>query len=159
MSSAMTITPEELHRLSLFKSTQFDDIEDVLMQCTVLRVDAGRIVIAAGQPNKRLYLVVEGKLQVRLDSLDNPPVATIGQGEMFGELSVIDGEYTSAFVVTETPCRIVGLDGNILWELFRRTPYVAHNLMSTLARRLRDSNKVIEDLQRRLREQAGSDDD
>ena len=150
MSSALTITPAELHRLSLFKSTQFDDIEDVLMQCSVLRIDAGRIVIAAGQPNRRLYLVVEGKLQVRLDSLENPPVATIGAGEMFGELSVIDGEYTSAFVVTETPCRIIGLDGDVLWELFKRTPYVAHNLMSTLARRLRDSNKVIEDLQRQL---------
>ena len=30
MSGSVTITPEELHRLSLFKSTQFDDIEDVL---------------------------------------------------------------------------------------------------------------------------------
>ena len=146
----MTITPEELHRLSLFKSTQFDDIEDILVQASVLRIDAGRIVIAAGQPNKRLYLVIEGTLQVRLDSLDNPPVARIGEGEMFGELSVIDGEYTSAFVVTETPCRIMGLDGDVLWELFRRTPYVAHNLLSMLAKRLRNSNKVIEGLQGRL---------
>jgi len=150
MSSSMTITPEELHRLALFKSTQFDDIEDVLIKASVLRVDAGRIVIAAGQPNRRLYLVIEGRLQVRLDSLDNPPVARIGEGEMFGELSVIDGDYTSAFVITETPCRIMGLDGDILWELFRRTPYVAHNLLATLAKRLRNSNKVIEGLQARL---------
>jgi len=150
MSGSMTITAEELHRLSLFKSTQFDDIEDVLMQASVLRIDPGRVVIAAGQPNKRLYLVVEGKLQVRLDSLENPPVARIGQGEMFGELSVIDGEYTSAFVVTETPCRIMGIDGDVLWELFRRTPYVAHNLLSMLTKRLRDSNRIIEGLQSRL---------
>ncbi|MFT5390696.1 MAG: CRP-like cAMP-binding protein [Gammaproteobacteria bacterium] len=151
MSSSMTITPEELHRLSLFKSTQFDDIEDVLIQASVLRVDAGRIVIAAGQPNKRLYIVIEGRLQVRLDSLDNPPVARISEGEMFGELSVIDGEYTSAFVVTETPCRIMGLDGEVLWELFKRTPYVAHNLLSMLAKRLRNSNKVIESLQGKIK--------
>jgi CRP-like cAMP-binding protein len=151
MSSSMTITPEELHRLSLFKSTQFDDIEDVLTQASVLRVDAGRIVIAAGQPNKRLYIVIEGRLQVRLDSLENPPVARIGEGEMFGELSVIDGEYTSAFVVTETPCRIMGIDGEVLWELFKRTPYVAQNLLSMLAKRLRNSNKVIESLQGKIK--------
>ena len=84
----MTITAEELHRLSLFKSTQFDDIEDVLMQASVLRIDPGRVVSAAGQPNKRLYLVVEGKLQVRLDSLDNPPVARIGQGEMLSLIHI-----------------------------------------------------------------------
>jgi signal-transduction protein with cAMP-binding, CBS, and nucleotidyltransferase domain len=62
MSGSVTITPEELHRLSLFKSTQFDDIEDVLQKASVLRIDPGRIVIAAGQPNKRLYLVIEGTL-------------------------------------------------------------------------------------------------
>jgi len=147
---SMSIAPADLHRLSLFKSTQFDDIEDVLWQASVLRIDAGKIVIAAGQPNRRLYLVVEGQLSVRLDSLDNEPVASITEGEMFGELSVIDGEYTSAFVVTETPCKIIGIDGDILWELFKRTPYVAHNLLNTLARRIRNSNKVIEDLQRQL---------
>lgn len=152
MSSSMTITPEELRRLALFKSTQFDEIEDILVRATMLRVDEGRIVVAAGQPNKRLYLVVEGRLQVRLDSLENPPVARINQGEMFGELSVIDGEFTSAFVVTETPCRIMGIDGETLWELFGRTPYVAHNLLSMLTKRLRSSNKVIEGLQAKLAE-------
>jgi CRP/FNR family transcriptional regulator len=150
MVSPLGITPEELHRLSLFKSTQFDDIEDVLVQCSVLRIDAGKVVIAAGQPNRRIYLVVEGKLSVRLDSLDNDPVAYIREGESFGELSVIDGSYTSAFVVTETPCRIMGLDGEVLWELFRRTPYVAHNLLALMARRLRESNGVIEGLQKKI---------
>ena len=152
MNAPMTISPEELHRLSLFKSTQFDDIEDILIQASVLRVDAGRVVIAAGQPNKRLYIVIEGRLQVRLDAVDNPPVARINEGEMFGELSVIDGEYTSAYVVTETPCRIMGLDGDVLWELFTRTPYVAQNLLATMAKRLRNSNKVIENLQSKILE-------
>ena len=52
--------------------------------------------------------------------------------------------------MTETPCRILGLDGDVLWELFRRTPYVAHNLLSMLAKRLRYSNKIIEGLQSKL---------
>ncbi|MCH9669911.1 MAG: Crp/Fnr family transcriptional regulator [Gammaproteobacteria bacterium] len=144
----LSIDAEELHRLSLFRSTRFSDVQDVLSHCSVLRIDAGKIVIAARQPNKRLYLVSEGELSVRLHSLDSEPVATICAGEMFGELSAIDGEYTSAYVMTETPCKIVGIDGDSLWELFSRTPHVAHNLMTTLAARLRESNKVIEDLQR-----------
>lgn len=144
----LTLEPEEFHKLSLFRSTRVDDIEDVLSRCSVLRIAAGKIVVAARQPNKRLYLVCEGELSVRLHSLDADPVATIGAGEMFGELSAIDGDYTSAYVITETPCRIVGIDGDSLWELFSRSPQVAHNLMTTLAARLRESNKVIEELQR-----------
>ena len=146
----LNVTEGDLHRLSLFRSTDFDDVAEVLRQCSVLRVGPGKVVIAAGQPNKRLYLVLDGELSVRLESWDNSPVAKIVKGEMFGELSVIDGGPTSAFVVTETACRIVGLDGDNLWELFKRTPYVAHNLLNTMARRIRNSNTVIEDLQRQL---------
>ncbi|MAP11319.1 MAG: hypothetical protein CMQ61_04620 [Gammaproteobacteria bacterium] len=151
----LNVSRGDLHQLSLFRSTNFDDVAEVLQQCSVLRVGPGKVVIAAGQPNKRLYLVLEGQLSVRLESWDNPAVAKIGKGEMFGELSVIDGGTTSAFVVTETACRIVGLDGDNLWELFRRTPYVAHNLLTTMAQRIRNSNTVIEDLQRQLAEQSG----
>jgi CRP/FNR family transcriptional regulator, cyclic AMP receptor protein len=154
--SDLRVTQGEMHRLSLFKSTNFDDVEEVLSQCSVLRVGPGKIVIAAGQPNRRLYLVLEGELSIRLETLENPPVATIGKGEVFGELSVIDGGTTSAFVVTETACRILGLDGDNLWELFRRTPYVAHNLLNMMASRIRKANKGIEDLQRQLAQASSS---
>ncbi|MEM7254351.1 MAG: Crp/Fnr family transcriptional regulator [Pseudomonadota bacterium] len=143
----MKLEPEELHNLPLFKSTRYEDVEDVLSRCSVLNIAEGKIVIAARQPNKRLYLVVDGQLDVRLHSLESEPVARIDSGEMFGELSAIDGDYTSAYVTTATPCRIVGIDGDSLWELFSRSPQVAHNLMTTLASRLRESNRVIEELQ------------
>lgn len=150
--SPLSIGESELRDLVLFRSTNYDDVAEVLRQCSVLRVAAGRVVIAAGQPNRRLYMVLEGSLSVRLESLDNAPVAHIGPGEMFGELSVIDGGETSAFVVTETDCRMVGLDGDNLWELFRRTPYVAHNLLKMMAQRIRNANGVIESLQHQLAE-------
>ena len=139
-------------KIKILVGTTYGTSQEVAEDCAAQLTALGHEVGVLRQP--QYDQVVSDEPQVLLVCS-----ATIGQGEMFGELSVIDGEYTSAFVVTETPCRIVGLDGNILWELFRRTPYVAHNLMTTLARRLRDSNKVIEDLQRRLREQAGSGDD
>ena len=151
----LTVTHGDLLHLSLFKSTNFDDVAEVLEQCSVLRVAAECIVIAANQPNQRLYLVLDGELSGRLDSPEAPPVAKIVKGEMFGELSVLDGGNTSAFVVAETDCRIVGLDGDDLWELFRRTPYVAHNLLNTMAMRIRNAIVMMGDLQRQLAEAKG----
>ena len=68
----LNVSRGDLHQLSLLRSTNFDDVAEVLQQCSVLRVELGKVVIAAGQPNKRLYLVLEGQLSVRFESWDNP---------------------------------------------------------------------------------------
>ncbi len=151
----LTINPAEFHQIPLFASVSMFDVEDVILRCPLLRVDEGRVVIAAGQPNERMYIVLRGEVSVRLDSLDAPPVARLGRGEIFGEMSVIDGEPTSAYVVAETRCRLLGLDRDALWELFKRTPYVANNLLTILTRRIRTSNLQLEQFQRRA---AGLDD-
>ena len=145
----LTINPAEFNRLPLFKSVSVFDVEDILLKCPLLRIDEGRVIIAAGQPNERMYIVLRGEVSVRLESPDNEPVARLGAGEVFGELSVIDGEPTSAYVVAEQRCRLLGLDRDALWELFRRTPYLANNLLTILTRRIRNSNKQYEELQRR----------
>ncbi len=59
---------------------------------------------------------------------------------------------TSAFVVSRTPCRLVGIDQEALWKLFGKTRQVANNLLTLLSQRIRNSNsnKIIEDLRRQL---------
>jgi CRP-like cAMP-binding protein len=146
----LTINPAEFKRLPLFRSVSIFDVEDVLTKCPLLRVDEGRVILAAGQPNERMYIVMRGSVSVRLESPESDPVARLGAGDIFGELSVIDGEPTSAFVVAEERCRLLGLDRDALWELFRRTPYLANNLLTILTHRVRNSNKQYEEMQRRL---------
>ena len=56
-------------------------------------------------------------------------------------MSVID-EPNFAFVVAEDK-RLLGLDRDALWELFRRTPYLANNMLTILTQRIRNSNKSL----------------
>ena len=88
----LTINPAEFKHIPLFSSVSIFDVEDILLKCPLLRIDEGRVIIAAGQPNERLYIVLRGTVSVRLDSLDAPPVAHLARGDVFGELSVIDGD-------------------------------------------------------------------
>ena len=147
----LSINLAEFDQIPLFGSVSIFDVEDVLLKCPLLRIDKGRVIIAADQPNERMYIVLRGSVSIRLDTLDSPPVAHLSRGEVFGELSVIDGEPTSAFVVAEERCRLLGLDRDALWELFRRTPYVANNLLTILSRRVRTSNVQLEEYQSRLK--------
>ncbi|MBT6275121.1 MAG: cyclic nucleotide-binding domain-containing protein [Chromatiales bacterium] len=149
-NTIITINLAEFTGLPLFKSVSIFDVEDVLLKCPVVRVDEGRVILAAGQLNERMYIVLRGEVSVRLESPESQPVAVLGSGDVFGELSVIDGEPTSAFVVAEKQCRLLGLDRDALWELFRRTPYMANNLLAILTRRIRNSNKQYEEMQRSI---------
>jgi hypothetical protein len=45
----------------------------------------------------------------------------------------------------------LGLDREALWELFRRTPYIANNLLAILSRRVRTSNVQLEDYQGQIK--------
>lgn len=153
----LNISPTEFSKLPLFRSVSIFDVEDILLQCPLLRIEEGRVIIAAGQPNERMYIVLRGEVSVRLESPDSPPVATLSRGDVVGELSVIDGEPTSAYVVAEGRCRLLGLDRLALWAMFKRSPHIANNLLSILTTRIRNSNKQFEALRRSSEGQPADD--
>ena len=150
--TVVMLSPTEFQRLPMFRSVNMADVEPVLMTCPLLRVPGGTVIISAGQVPERMYVLLRGEVSVRLDSTDGSKVATITNGGVFGEFSAIDGEAASAFVVAETPCRLLGLNRDALWEMFARSPHVANNLLGILTRRIRESNIRIRELQVRLGE-------
>ena len=46
-----------------------------------------------------------------------------------GEISVVDGQPTTAYVVADKDCRVLVLDESTLWSLFEASPRIAHNLL------------------------------
>ncbi len=140
----ISISPVEFAKIPLFKSLHYGDLEHILFDCALLRIGAGAVVIAPGQPNQRLYVLLRGTMSVHLTSVDDEPVATLTRGEVFGELSMIDAQPASAYVVARSECRLLGIDKNRWWEMFHRTPDIAINLMNILAKRIRDTNQQLQ---------------
>ncbi len=64
-------------------------------------------------------------------------------GEVVGELSMIDGQMTSAYVVAHEDCRVLKLDEKTMWSLVDSCPKVALNLLFTLAQRLRHGDQLV----------------
>lgn len=80
------------------------------------------------------YLVLEGKVEVRKgDKL----LATLGQGQFFGEMSLIDGQPRSADVVAISPTRCWVLPTWGFTGLIKAYPDVALSMLKELVRRLR----------------------
>ncbi|MCB9496844.1 MAG: cyclic nucleotide-binding domain-containing protein [Fibrobacteria bacterium] len=105
----------------------------------------GDIVLANGQVNQELYLVVRGTLEVLEGDLR---VASIGRGECFGELSILTHQAVSNSVRAAESCTLVAIPRDRFYELLSRFGSLGTLLNRLLARRLRASNQQLEQILR-----------
>jgi diguanylate cyclase (GGDEF)-like protein len=145
------VKPEELQRLHLFQGVQLKPLQEQLDSCSVRELEAGETLIARGQTNTYLYLLIAGRLRVYLDTMGET-LSIIEVGESVGEISIIDKQPTTAHVVAETRCRLLVMSEAVLWSMVSSSHAVSINMLSLLASRLRASNTRLTESQKRERE-------
>jgi CRP/FNR family cyclic AMP-dependent transcriptional regulator len=73
--------------------------------------DRGQLVLDKNVEARSIYLIEDGAVRVELtDEPGTFPMAILGRGEFFGEMSFVDGAPTSARVVAEEPTRVRMID-------------------------------------------------
>jgi len=133
---------EELVDSMFFKGVELESIMGLLQDCPVQELQAGDLLIHSGQSNQHLYVILSGRLRIHL-KLSVDPIAVVNPGEVVGELSLIDGQPASAFVVAAEKCRLLGINQKTLWSLVEASHLVARNLLFVLSSRLRHGNSII----------------
>jgi|WetSurMetagenome_2_1015567.scaffolds.fasta_scaffold39595_2 diguanylate cyclase (GGDEF)-like protein len=138
------MSPHDLADLHpLLHNVNFDDVWGLIKNLPVYQLKKGDILIQKGRANTTLYLILQGRLSVKLDSPRGKPVAFIESGQSVGELSVIDHRPTSADVVAEMPCRILSINEETFWRLIALSHQFSKNMFLLLTQRLRTSNFTI----------------
>lgn len=138
-----TFSREELNKIKLFQFVDLESIKGILDACIFRSLTAGEVLITAGQQNRTVYFLLEGHVRIHLTSLQSEPTATLGPGESVGEMSVIDHQPASAFVVAAEPVRLLAMDEELLWSLVHSSHVAACNLLIGLSSRLRHADAVI----------------
>jgi len=85
---------------------------------------------------QRMYLLLEGEVSVMAK---DTPIATVGKGEIFGEMASINQAPRSAAAVAKTPCRVIALDDKQFQAALAKRPEFALMLMSVMVCRLREN--------------------
>jgi len=133
---------EEIERGILFRDVELESVLGLLQDCPVHDLKDGDTLIHLGQTNNFMYLLLSGRLRIHL-KLSADPIAKLAAGEIVGELSLIDGQLTSAYVVADESCRLLAINEKTLWSLIESTHVVARNLLLVLSRRMRHGNTLI----------------
>jgi diguanylate cyclase (GGDEF)-like protein len=108
-----------------------------------IELTAEEILLAPGETNDYLYLVLSGGLAILLDDPDATQAAAIGPGECVGEHSIVDSHRISAFVVARTGSRLFKIPPERFRALMRAQPVAALNLVDILAERNRPRNALL----------------
>lgn len=131
-------------RAPLFRGVPAWARRSLLEGAPTLRLSPGDHLLAAGQANSSLFIVVEGAVDVRLPGDEGPHVHLL-PGECVGELSLIDGQPTSADVIAALPTTVLELPHDRVWALIETSGAFARNLLRILAGRVRhDDNALTE---------------
>jgi diguanylate cyclase (GGDEF)-like protein len=134
------LTAEELASQEILSGVDFHTVTAVLQHCPTRALNAGEWLLTKGQPNRRMYFMLRGKLGIFLDEPSEPPLIHVEPGQTVGEMSVIDGSPASAHVIAIDSSRLLEVDDRTFWNLVSASHRFSINLLQLLARRMRDSN-------------------
>ena len=95
------------------------------------------MLVEEGKPGHEFFLIEDGTAEVRRK---NRKVATLGRGQFFGELSLLDRGPRSATVVADTDMTLVVLGQREFLGVIDEVPSMAHKLLAALAGRLREAD-------------------
>ncbi|WP_374323834.1 GGDEF domain-containing protein [Aquipseudomonas alcaligenes] len=136
---------QQIRQLRLFQNVTASSLQQLLREFRACELEASEILLSPFNRNQHLYLLLEGELKVYLGSLDNQPVSTLHPGDCAGEISFIDNDRPSAYVVATQPSLVLRLHRESLVKLFNQSPELMQNLLELLCERVRQGNRIILD--------------
>ena len=141
----MPIDPKSLRSISFFHLLDDDELAELAAHIDEKNYQKGQTIFAAGDPGGTMLTVLEGKVQtfVTDDNKVRIVLDDYSPGEIFGELSLLDGAPRSATAVALESTRVFVIDQDDLHRLVAKKPAAALDIMAVLGQRIRKTDEFI----------------
>jgi len=126
------IESERLRAVSLFGDLDAYDLQQVARWVEEVRADPGELLIEQGSMPYELFVIEDGTVEV---VRDGEPIATLGPGDVVGEIALLGQHRRMASVVAQTPVRALALHVDALQSLTSEMPELGDELRSLMDRR------------------------
>jgi CRP-like cAMP-binding protein len=102
----------------------------------------GDVIFEEGSTGRELYVVLDGTVEIaKMNGASKTTIVTLGKGEFFGEMAVIDGSSRSATAIAAAAStKVMRINHARFVYLVSQQPAFALMIMDALSKRLRASN-------------------
>ena len=102
----------------------------------------GDVIFEEGSSGRELFVVLDGEVEIaKINGGRKTVIVTLGKGEFFGEMAVIDGSSRSATAIAASAgTRVMRINHARFVYLVSQQPAFALMIMDALSKRLRVSN-------------------
>ena len=133
-----------LKNIELFKDLKEDELQKIADKLTEKVYPPNAVVLKEGAPGDTMFFIKEGMVEVKRKEAYmgiNLTVTTLGKGECFGEMALLNEAPRSATVLVATqPTVVLCLEKNSFHELLVQYPSIALFLNRVLAGRIEEMN-------------------
>lgn len=138
----------ELARVRLFSALDDQSLQRLAATAFTRRIAANQILFVAGEPSEHLYVVRSGRLRVLTTSPHGEQfvLSTVGAGEVFGELSVLDRQPRSADVVAAELSELIAVPADVARSVLQSDPQAVLAAACELAAQVRRLTGTMGDL-------------
>lgn len=123
-----------LERVEIFARTGVDDLVALAALARERRFAAGERVYRAGDPGDALFVIAQGAVEARRDG---ELVMSLGVGEAFGDLSLLDGSPRLTDIVAAEALTTLVIDRRDFLDLVADRPELLGGVLQALSRQLK----------------------
>ncbi len=145
MATSSEETIALLHGVPAFSTLGEEDLARVAAVAVPRSFQAGEVVFHEGDRSDTCYVIRIGHVRAVREHAGGRmlTLATLGPGDIFGELAIFDEEERSATVETLEDSEVVAILAGDMRRLLREHGDIAVKLLAALSRRLRETNERL----------------
>ena len=130
-------------QVPIFENLTPKELKDLTQLTHERSYKANEPVFKKLAPGEGMYVILKGTVEIK-DPDSNTTFATLGSGDFFGELALLDQEPRSAMAVATEASELIGFFRTDLLTLMKRGPELGNKILLNLSRvlgeRLRRTN-------------------
>jgi len=124
----------------LFSRVPAEDLAPLARMAESRIVAPGERIVSEGELGDELYLIVYGRVAV---SKGGHRLASLGPGESFGEISVLDEGPRTATVTAIEQTEVLAIASEDFYEILHEQAEIAEGVIRILVKRLRDADAAV----------------
>ncbi|MDH5371600.1 MAG: cyclic nucleotide-binding domain-containing protein [Acidimicrobiia bacterium] len=132
---------DTLRQIPLFSALSQKDLNEVAKRADEVAVLKGTVIAEQGERGSQCFVIVRGAVSVRRN---NRKISVYGQGEVLGEMSLLDGKPRTASLRVEEDAVLLVINRRDFHYLIDHLPGLDRKLLASLSERLRSMDKGLD---------------